>query len=79
MFKAEVQTAWLTPAPAEGLWEFSLQPEPGFIYIYHSASLHTGHRDALQQQTPTVHGQLIYCFHEAELINDGQHLGLTDN
>lgn len=41
MFKAEVQTGWLTQAPAEGLWEFSLQPEPGFIYTYHSASLHT--------------------------------------
>lgn len=41
MFKAEVQTGWLSRAPAEGLWEFSLPPEPGFLYIYHSASLLT--------------------------------------
>lgn len=46
-----------------------LQPEPGFIYIYLSVSLSSHEQDA-EMQTATEHGQLIYCFHKAELIND---------
>lgn len=41
-----------------------------YTLIIQPLSTPAGHRNALQQQTPTEHGQLIYCFHEAELIHD---------
>lgn len=43
-----------------------------YTFIIQPLFSQAGHRNALQQGTPTVHRQLIYCFHEAELINERQ-------
>lgn len=41
-----------------------------YTLIIQPLSTRAGHRDALQQRTPTQHAQLIYCFRQAELIHD---------